>query len=853
MEDKQTYIRRETDRILQEWSARTAVLGAGMFLSISLLDFYCVPDLAVRFLGYRIVVAACLLATAAAIRRTRRRGVILLLAFSCILISGIALEAMILNFGGHRSPYLIGLILLAVVVVGLIPSGAGFATLSLGGIFAVYVVPILLWDPDTVLEPGFFTVSSVLFFCVLASGVLIRWFHQQHLVSQISLRHDLIQSRESLEIEIAQRAQSDAELRESRELLSSVTAAAMDGIVLIDHDGAIRYWNPAATTIFGYTAKEAVGRGPFTFLAAPEKADALLADYRSWQATGANPMVGRRVVSRGRRKSGEVFPIEIAMTAVARGDAFWACALLTDISERAEHEERLSLFTAAVEGAAEGIFIVDLQGRVVYCNTAAAEQLGHTPSQVVGRNIRQMYKNPAFLEAVILPSLFATARWSGEIPGTDSDGKPLLLWLTASLVRNPEGRPIAMIGLTRDLATQKKLEAQHVRTQKLESVGVLAGGLAHDFNNLLTIILGNLDLIRLFAGPNPDVAESLDHAAEAALRAGDLTRQLITFSKGGQPVKRVGNIARVLRETVLFAAAGSNIACDLAISEDLPPVDFDEGQIRQVIHNFVQNAREAMPGGGTLKVAAGVSLLAPGEIAALLAGRYLRLEFTDHGTGIAQENLDRIFDPYFSTKEMGTVKGRGLGLAVSYSIVLNHGGTITAVSVVGEGTTIAVYLPEATRAAEDEEEPDPAPATDETAASRELMPEEPPEEPRRGRVLIMDDEPLVLEMAGAAVRRLGYAATLSRSGAEAIVQYQIGLDSGKRFDAVILDLTVPGGLGGPETVARLRQIDPEVRAALSSGYTDHPAVTDWAGSGFAGFIAKPYSLKAFEDLLAKLV
>jgi PAS domain S-box-containing protein len=733
VEDKQTYIRRETDRLLREWSARTAVLGAGIFLCLSLLDFFYVSDHAVRFLGYRIVVAAFLAATAAAMRRTQRRAVMHLLGFLGVLASVIALEAMILDFGGYHSPYLIGLILVAVVVAGLIPTGAGFAALSLGTIFVVYVVPIFLWD--TVSDPAFFTVNTVLFFCVLASGVLVRWFHQKHLVSQISLRHDLIKSRENLEIEIAQRKQSD--------------------------------------------------------------------------------------------------------------------------TERTSNEERLSLFAAAVEGAAEGISILDTQGRIVYCNTAAAGQLGRTPAEIIGQNIRQMYRDRALLETAVLPALLSTGRWSGEIHDFDRTGKPILLWLTASLVRNPEGRAIAMIGLTRDLADQKKLEDEHVRTQKIESVGVLAGGLAHDFNNLLTIILGNLDLARLFAGTNPDVAEALDHAAEAALRAGDLTRQLITFSKGGQPVKRVGSIARMLRETVLFAASGSNIACELAISENLPLVDFDEGQMRQVIHNFVQNAREAMPGGGTLKVGAGAILLARGEIVALPAGRYLRLEFTDHGTGIAQEHLNLIFDPYFSTKEMGPVKGRGLGLAVSYSIVHNHGGTITAVSVIGKGTTIAVYLPESTRAAEEEEEdsdePEPAWEVNESANSRELAPEPLPVEPARGRVLIMDDEPLVLEMAGAAVRRLGYAATLSRSGAEAIVQYQIGLDSGRRFDAVILDLTVPGGIGGPETVARLRQIDPGVRAALSSGYTDHPAVTDWASAGFAAFIAKPYSLKAFEDLLAKLV
>ncbi len=862
MENKKSFIRRETDRILQEWSARTAILGAGIFLCLSLLDFYCVSDHAVRFLGYRIVVAAFLAAIAVAVRRSRQRVAVHLLGFFGTLAPAITLEAMILDFGGYHSPYLIGLILLAVVVAGLIPTSAGFAALNLGAIFVVYVVPILLWD--TVSEPAFFIVNTTLFFCVLASGVLVRWFHQRHLVGQISLRHDLLQSRESLEIEIAQRTQSDAELRESREFLSSITAAAMDGIVMIDHEGIIRYWNPAAATIFGYTGEEVVGRGPFTFLVAPEKADALLTDYRSWQATGANRLLGHRIVGRGRRKNGETFPMEIAMTSVTHGDAFWACALLTDISERAEKEERLSLFATAVEGAAEGIFIVDLEGRVVYCNTAAAEQSGCTPDEVIGQNVRQMHRNPAVLESVIFPALQRAGRWAGEVPGSGRNGEPILLWLTASLVRDAGGRPIAMVGLSRDLADQKRLEEEHVRAQKLESVGVLAGGLAHDFNNLLTIILGNLDLARLFAGVNPDVTEALDHATEAAMRAGDLTRQLITFSKGGQPVKRVGTMAKMLRETVLFAASGSNLACELAIAENLPLVDFDEGQMRQVIHNFVQNAREAMPEGGTLKIHACAVPLAPGEIASLPAGNYLRLEFTDHGTGIAREHLNCIFDPYFSTKEMGTIKGRGLGLAVSYSIVHNHGGAITAASLIGEGTTITVYLPEATRAPDadeddecgDEDEKDemePAPAAVSPVEPAKTEPERAPDLPMRGRVLIMDDEPLVLEMAAAAVRRLGYAATLSRSGAEAIVQYQIGLDSGRRFDAVILDLTVPGGIGGPETLARLRQIDPGVRAALSSGYTDHPAVTDWAGAGFAAFIAKPYSLKTIEELLVNLV
>jgi PAS domain S-box-containing protein len=853
MDDKQAYLRREIDRILQQWSARTAAIGACVFLCLSVLDFYSVPEHAARFLGYRVVVTAFLAAVAVAVRRVQQRAVIHLMIFLGVLAPAVALEAMILDFGGHHSPYMIGLILVAVLAAGLIPSGALFAALNAGAIFVVYLVPILLWDHVT--DPEFFAVRSALFFCVLAAGVLVRWFHQRHLVGQISLQHDLIQNRERLELEIAQRAQSNTELRESREMLTSVTAAVMDAIVMTDPEGIIRYWNPAATSIFGYTVGEAVGHNALTSLIAPEQAGTLQADYRAWQATGTSSLLNRRFVSRGLRKNGASFPMEIAIAAVTRADRLWACALLTDITERERNEERLSLFAAAVEAAAEGIFILDLEGRIVYCNTAAGEQFGCNAAELIGRDGSRLYRDPAIFTATILPTLRHSGRWSGEVSGVGRGDRATQLWLAASLVRDAKGAPVSIVGLTRDLADQKKLEAEHVRTQMLESVGVLAGGLAHDFNNLLTIILGNLDLARLFAGSNPDAAEALDHASVAAMRAGDLTRQLITFSKGGQPVKRVGSLGRMLRETVVFAASGSNIACEFEVAEHLPPVDFDEGQMRQVIYNFVQNAREAMPGGGTLKVGACAVQLAHGEIAALPAGSYLRLEFTDRGTGIAREHLNRIFDPYFSTKEMSTVKGRGLGLAVSYSIVRNHGGAITASSLIGEGTTLSVYLPEATRVAQDEDEDEDGSARADAppADASEMEPERLPDTPPRGRVLIMDDEPLVLEMAGAAVRRLGYAATLSRSGAEAIVQYQIGLDSGRRFDAVILDLTVPGGKGGPETLARLLQIDPGVRAALSSGYTDHPAVTDWAGAGFAAFIAKPYSLKTLEEALSTLV
>lgn len=737
--EKPDYIRQELNRHFQEWAIKAAFIGAGIFLALSPLDFASSPEHARRFLGYRIATAAGLVIIAGLAGRMRRPAAVRLAVFVAIILSAVALEAMILDFGGHASPYGIGMILLAVVVLGFIPAGVGFASLLAGCIFAVYLIPILIRGQIT--ESRFFAVSSFLFLCILFIGVAVRWLNLRHHVREISLRHDLIRHQEELEAEVAQHAKTESMLRMETE-------------------------------------------------------------------------------------------------------------------QRRDGDDRLRLYAAAVEGAAEGIYIVDPEGSILYCNQASADQLGFPLEEMRARSVRDLIGWPETLERIILPAISRVGYWAGEVPGFMKDGHLRSLWLTASLVRDDAGRPIAVVGITKDLSAQKKVEDDHIKTQKLESIGVLAGGLAHDFNNLLTIILGNLDLARLFAGENPDIIEALDHAAEASLRAGDLTRQLITFSKGGQPVKQIADIGQLIKDTVVFAASGSNVAYDFTISDGLPPVEFDEGQMRQVVHNLVQNAKEAMSGGGTLRVRVREIHLAAGEISSLPAGRYVQTDFTDHGTGIAQEHLHQIFDPYFSTKEMSAVKGRGLGLAVSYSIIRNHGGAITVDSRFGAGTTFSVFLPASgDETSETDEEPaavapvappiTPAPSRRPPAAS--------PPGPMRGRVLVVDDETLMLEMAGTALCQMGYDAELCRDGAEAIVRYQIGLDSGKPFAAVILDLTVPGGMGGRETLGRLREIDPSVQAAISSGYTNDPIATTYGSEGFAAFVAKPYTLKTLEELLARIV
>jgi PAS domain S-box-containing protein len=738
--DRQTYILEEQDRALQEWGFKAVVVGAGIFLLLAPLDFLCIPERARAFLAYRAAAAALLAGLAALVRRAQRPRTVRLLIWAATAVAASTIEAMILQFRGHQSPYLMGMVLVAVFTLGVIPAGTGLAVLLAGTILAVYLVPLL--GRDTIGDPLSFSVSAFLFSCTLATAVLIRWIAWQRMARELALRHELTEQHARLETETAARAKDAETLRE-------------------------------------------------------------------------------------------------------------------EVEQRRRAEVELRTFVAAIDEAAEGIYVVGLDGVITYVNKAVETRSGYPPERYLGKPVSSLMADPGYPGKVILPALERTGVWAGEIEGRHRDGSLVTLWLSASLVRGADGRPVAIVGITKDLSAQRRVEEEHIRNQKLESIGVLAGGLAHDFNNLLTIIIGNVDLARLFSGGNAEAAEALDHAAEAALRAGDLTRQLITFSKGGRPVKRVTDIGRLLRDTVAFAAAGSNVACECDIAPELPSVECDEGQMRQVIHNLVQNAREAMPEGGSLSARALAVTLGEGEVASLPAGRYVRVDVADHGAGIAREHLTRIFDPYFSTKEMGTAKGRGLGLAVSHSIIRNHGGAILVDSRLGEGTTVTLLLPAASAGAEPEEDEEELP---EAAAGGGGLRGEgladpvrtPAHQPVRGKVLVMDDEVLVLEMAGAALRQLGYEATLCRDGAEAIVRYEIALDAGRPFDMVILDLTVPGGMGGLEALERLREVDPKVCAVLSSGYTEDPAARDFARAGFAAFVGKPYALKTLEEVLALL-
>jgi signal transduction histidine kinase/CheY-like chemotaxis protein len=382
---------------------------------------------------------------------------------------------------------------------------------------------------------------------------------------------------------------------------------------------------------------------------------------------------------------------------------------------------------------------------------------------------------------------------------------------------------------------RKKMEQELIKSQKLESLGVLAGGIAHDFNNLLTAILGNIDIALTDLPAQSEIHDHLKNAETASFRARDLTRQLLTFSRGGAPIKKTVLITDTIKSSASFALSGSNITCEFIISDLLWPVEADDGQISQVIHNLVLNAREAMPGGGVIKIRAENVTSARMANLPLEQDRYIRITVEDMGTGIAEENLPMIFDPYFTTKKVGTQKGMGLGLAICYSIVKNHNGFITADSAVGKGTSFHVFLP-----ASEKESP----------AEKEI--EEGITE-GEGRVLFMDDEEIVRNTGQGILKRLGYEVELCKDGTEAVEKYRAAQRSSHHFDVVIMDLTVPGNMGGREAIGKLREIDPGVRAILSSGYSNDPIMTNFREYGFCEMVVKPYKISEMGRTLRKVM
>jgi CheY-like chemotaxis protein len=399
--------------------------------------------------------------------------------------------------------------------------------------------------------------------------------------------------------------------------------------------------------------------------------------------------------------------------------------------------------------------------------------------------------------------------------------------------RDANGNIIGYYGITREITTRKEHEKELLKIEKLDSLGVLAGGIAHDFNNILTGIMGNLSLAQMFLDASHKSHIPLAGAEKASIRAVELARQLLTFARGGEPVKKVVSVQDLVNGTVSLALSGSNVKGAIEVPDSIHAIEADEGQMSQVFHNIVINAKQAMPEGGTLTVAAQNETLDDKNSMALPGGSYVRISFADQGCGISDADLKRIFDPYFTTKSSGS----GLGLSLAHSIVSRHGGHIGVRSVKGKGASFIIHLP---TIGETSSKPLTDPAAQHTGVHA------------GGSILVMDDEEIIRDITTDMLEYLGYQATTCGSGAEAIVKYKSARESGTPFSAVILDLTIPGGMGGKEASQQILAFDPKACLIVSSGYSNDPIMSDYSNYGFNGAIAKPYKITELDQLLSSL-
>ena len=381
-----------------------------------------------------------------------------------------------------------------------------------------------------------------------------------------------------------------------------------------------------------------------------------------------------------------------------------------------------------------------------------------------------------------------------------------------------------------DVTERKRMEQELQKIQKLESLGVLAGGIAHDFNNILTAISTNLSMARMYGDLRDDISEMLTDAEKASVRAKNLTQQLLAFAKGGTPIKKPVSISRLITTTAAFSLSGSNVRCELSLPDDLWLAEVDEGQVSQVIQNLIINADQAMPRGGTIRIAAENIVVGEKDSLPLENGLYLRISVTDQGIGVSRKDMPSIFDPFFTTKQ----KGSGLGLATAFSVVHNHAGHIEVESVIEEGTTFSVYLPALGR------------TSDEKGRERKRLIK------GEGRILLVDDEEIIRRAAGEALTRMGYEVQFAEDGAAGIELYQEAMQAERPFHAVIMDLTIPGGMGGKEAVGEVLRIDPEAKIIASSGYSNDPVMSDFRRYGFCGIITKPYRIEELGELLSRV-
>jgi two-component system, cell cycle sensor histidine kinase and response regulator CckA len=626
-------------------------------------------------------------------------------------------------------------------------------------------------------------------------------------------------------------------LAKSEQMLQTIIATEPDCIKVIDEESRLIMMNRAGLDLLQADSLEQV-KGQFVCpMVAPEHRQAFMDLTKRVFQGESGGLVFQMTGMMGRQLWLETHAVPL------RNEKNEITALLgvtRDITERKRAEEALrenqARLDLALQSAHMGVWRWEIRENRRYIDDLACQLLGIETTTFTG-TAEEFFRvvHPEDRErvrAALARTLEHDVPYEPEYRVVWPEGSIRHVTARGRLVRDDTGQPLRINGILWDITEQRSLEEERLKAQKLESIGTLAGGIAHDFNNLLQGVFGYISMAKLTHDQKEKSLAMLEQAEKALHQSVSLTSQLLTFSKGGRPMKKVIDVRPVIENAVKFALSGSRAEYLLSFDDSLRPVEADEGQLGQVIQNIALNAEQAMPLGGRIEIAArNVPAESRAGVPAALRGDLVEITVRDRGMGIPPEHLPKIFDPYFTTKE----KGSGLGLATSYSIIKNHDGAINVTSELGKGSMFAIHLPAAGREAEESRGPA-APRTG-----------------RKGRVLVMDDEELVRKVAYELLTGLGHDVELAGKGDEAIEKYRQAMAAGRPFDVVILDLTIRGGMGGAETMRKLREVDPGVKAIVSSGYSDDTVVSNYRDHGFAAFLKKPYDLTSLQATLNGLL
>ncbi|WP_457573416.1 PAS domain-containing protein [Desulfolithobacter sp.] len=701
-----------------------------------------------------------------------------------------------------------------------------------------------------VIAPVSGSVNSAVFVVIFAFGIYFHRFRTVHeeleqhkhqleqLVEERTL--ELEQTNFKLEEEIAERRHIEKQLLESRATLENIFNSSVPTCIT-GLDFTLMHVNQAYEEIWPVSKEEGCLK---CYENRPGPSCHTEECSLRQVVTGRKEMVSCELAKELPGKGLRYYVVTASPFRDAGGELIGIIQNFQDITPRkiaeralAAERERLAI---TLESIGDGVICTDTDGRVTLLNSMAEKLTGWTSDEAAGRPLEEVFRLVNIRTGEPCDNPVDKVLVTGNIVGLANhslligrDGKKRNIADSGAPIRDHDGTIIGVVLVFRDVTRQLQMEKELQKIQKLESIGVLAGGIAHDFNNLLVAIIGNLSLTERLVDSDSKAVELVRNAKAASLRARELTCQLLTFAKGGAPVKKTSSLADVIRESVGFVLHGEKVNCIFQIPDDLWLVDIDQGQISQVIQNLVINARDAMPDGGTVTIRCENLEEVTGEnLPGVEEGPHVRITVSDTGCGIERALLERIFEPYFTTREAGS----GLGLAICHSIISQHGGHITVESHQGVGSSFKIYLP----AASSVQETEPA-ASDQTRTGRV-----------GGRVLVMDDEELVREVTRSMLEDLGYTPVTVAEGREAVQVFRQHQEAGTPFDIVIMDLTVPGGMGGREAAVEILALDPQATLVVSSGYSNDPVMADCRKYGFAAALVKPFMVHELQNLLAEL-